>query len=171
MTAAESDLVPAIRFVGRDVVGGQSGLVLATLGDDGCWRTPEGFTTAGLDLPAMQLHAVVSEEARRARNREIDAVWLEEALPVVYELAKTTTEFTADEVWERLPTKPREPRLVGSLMRLARTRGYVTPTSRDRPSTRPRTHRAPIRIWRSCIRDAPSSLFDVPVEQSTARAA
>jgi len=145
--------------------------VLATLGDDGRWRTPQGFATAGLDLPAMHIHAVVSDEARRERNRDIDAAWLEDALPVIYELANTTTEFTADEVWERLPTKPREGRLVGALMRLAQSRGYIEPTSRDRPSTRPRTHRRPIRIWRSRIRDAPAALFDPPVEEPAARAA
>jgi hypothetical protein len=166
-----TDPVPAIRLVGRQLIAGESGAVLATLGEDEHWRTPEGFDTDGLALPPMHVQAVVNDAARRERNHEIDDAWLRDALPVVYDLATTTVEFTADEVWARLPTEPREGRQMGSLMRLAHKRGIIAPTSRDRPSTRPQTHRAPIRIWRSCIATAPASLFDTAAGHSTARAA
>jgi hypothetical protein len=162
---------PAIRLVGRQLLAGESGVVLATLGEDDRWRTPDGYDTDGLAFPPMRVQAVVSEAARRERNREIDDAWLRDALPVVHDLAERTVEFTADEVWALLPREPREGRQMGSLMRLAHKRGIIAPTSRDRPSTRPQTHRAPIRIWRSCIATAPVSLFDHAAERSTARAA
>ncbi len=171
MTPSTNHRAPAIRLAGRQLIAGDSGVVLAMLGEDDRWRTPDGLDTLGLDLPPLRVHAVITDEARREYNRVIDTAWLCSALPVVQDLARTNREFTADEVWERLPEPPREGRQMGSLMRLARERGLITPTPRDRPSARPGVHRAPIRIWRSCIAAAPASLFDSVVEESPHRAA
>jgi hypothetical protein len=33
---------PAIRLAGRQLISGESGVVLATLGEDERWRTPDG---------------------------------------------------------------------------------------------------------------------------------
>jgi hypothetical protein len=143
----------AVRFDGRVLRAGDTGTELATLGADGVWRTPDGIVTEGLEVPEPTLKAAVSGPAIAARNRELDAAWLDAALVVVEGLARKIDEFTTDEVWERLEHPPREGRLLGALMHAAKRAGLIDPTDRHRPSRRPNVNRRPVRVWRSLVND------------------
>lgn len=138
-----------VRFDGRTLRAGDSGEPIATLGDDGAWRTPDGIVTHGLELPEPRVRPAVSPEAAATRNRELDAAWLDAAVPIVQRLAGELAEFTTDEVWERLGHPPREGRQLGALMTSCQRAGLIAPTEAHRPSTRPNVNRRPIRIWRS----------------------
>lgn len=142
-----------VRFDGPTVRAGDTGEAIATLADDGAWRTPDGVVTDGLELPEPRLRAAVSREAVAARNRELDAAWLRAAIGVVERLARELAEFTTDEVWERLEHPPREGRQLGALMANCQRAGLIAPTEAHRPSTRPNVNRRPIRIWRSLVHD------------------
>ena len=143
-----------IRFDGRTLRAGDSDEVVATLCDDGAWRTADGIVTEGLELPAPKLRPAVRPEAVAARNRARDAAWLGDAMRIVERLARELSEFTSDEVWERLEHPPREGRQLGALMGNCQRAGLIAPTAAHRPSTRPNVNRRPIRIWRSLVCDA-----------------
>jgi hypothetical protein len=143
----------AIRLDGPVLRLADTGEVVATLCDDGAWRTADGVVTEGLELPQPTLRPAVRPEAVAARNRDLDAIWLQAAVPVVESLAQETPEFTTDEVWERLEQPPREGRQVGALMRHCQRAGFITPTEAHRPSSRPNVNRRPIRIWQSLVRE------------------
>ncbi len=137
-----------VRFDGPTLRAGDTGEAIATLGEDGTWRTPDRVVTEGLELPQPALRPAVSHEAVAARNRELDAAWLEAAVGVVERLARELDEFTTDEVWERLEHPPREGRQLGALMVRCQRARLIAPTDAHRPSTRPNVNRRPIRIWR-----------------------
>jgi hypothetical protein len=140
-----------VRFAGPTLYAGDTGEPIATLGDDGAWRTPDGVVTDGLELPQPRLQPAVTPKAVAARNRELDAAWLKAARPVVERLARELAEFTTDEVWERLEHPPREGRQLGALMTDRQRAGLIAATEAHRPSTRPNVNRRPIRIWRSLV--------------------
>jgi uncharacterized protein (DUF1778 family) len=141
----------AVGFDGPTLRAGDTGEPIATLCDDGLWRTPDGVVTEGLELPPTKLRPAVAREAITARNREVDAAWLEAAIAVIERLTRELAEFTTDEVWERLEHPPREGRQLGALMNRCQRAGLIAATEAHRPSTRPNVNRRPIRIWRSLV--------------------
>jgi hypothetical protein len=146
---AETETSLVVGFDGPTLRAGDTGEAIATLCDDGLWRTPDGVVTSGLELPEPRLRPALSRQAIAARNRQLDAAWLQAAIGVVERLTHELAEFTTDEVWERLEHPPREGRQLGALMANGQRAGLIAPTEAHRPSTRPNVNRRPIRIWRS----------------------
>jgi hypothetical protein len=148
---AEKETRLVILYDGPTLRAGDTDEPIATLGDDGVWRTPDGVVTEGLELPQPRLRPAVSPKAVAARNRELDAAWLKAASRIVERLARELAEFTTDEVWERLEHPLREGRQLGALMGHCQRARLIAPTEAHRPSTRPHVNRRPIRIWRSLV--------------------
>lgn len=86
-----------------------------------------------------------------AALKNADESWVTAALAAVFRVASTREHFTVDHVWlegEGLPS-PREPRAMGSVMRVADKAGWISPTSDHWMSKRPACHRRPLRVWQS----------------------
>ena len=71
----------------------------------------------------------------------------------------TMETFTTDEIWALMPEgiDNHEPRAMAVIMRFAETNNWAYPLDQYRPSSRPKAHRGPKRVWRSRvypIRDA-----------------
>jgi hypothetical protein len=92
-----------------------------------------------------------------ARDEAVDRVgrnageeWLEAATRIVADVARRSGRFTTDDVWvalEAADLRPREPRALGAVMRLAARRGLVTATTAYTPSSRVECHARPVRVW------------------------
>ncbi len=76
--------------------------------------------------------------------------WITDAHAVVYRLAHSQPEFTADDVW-RILWRPPEPRVLGPVLRVAAIHGLITKSGRQRNSARPVHHATPLTIWRSLV--------------------
>jgi hypothetical protein len=97
----------------------------------------------------------------KERDKAIDVVeasanpeWKEEALAVVEKLARRSESLTTDAVWALMTTKTTEPRAMGAIMRTATKLGYIEPTDYHIPSIRRASHRRPIRVWKSLIKES-----------------
>lgn len=105
------------------------------------------------DLPLFDRHA--SEQARDEAigrvERHADAAWKAEALEAVKGTASRNAFLTSDDVWQRLTTRPHEPRAMGAIMRHAVTLGWIAPTERFIPTLKASQHRQPIRVWKSLL--------------------
>jgi hypothetical protein len=123
--------------------------VLAELGEDEQWRTPDGAIAhelvLALDAAPVRVH-VDADAQKRA-----DGVWLREALDDLRRLCEQRGEFTSDDVWGALRMPPRESRMIGALMAAGRRNGLVEPTDRHQRSTRALNHRRPVLVWRSLL--------------------
>ena len=71
-------------------------------------------------------------------------------------LALTTSEFTTDDLWDRLNLVPgpEERRELGSIVTCAKTLGIIAETGLYRKSLRPECHSRPIPVWKSQIAPA-----------------
>lgn len=124
---------------------------IATLSEDGQWRTPDGAITDSIGLPKQAAHAIVKPAERRAADRAQDEAWKESALQALREMAEHRPDLTVDDLWGALDTNPREPRQMTSLILTARAEGWIERTNRHRPSTRAVRHGRAVRVWRSLI--------------------
>lgn len=151
----------AIRFDNGEFRDGKTGALIAYLDESGVLRSPDGAPAHGFELPFPTPTAAVSPEARVARNRELDAAWLEAAISDVRTLAEELEDFTTDDVWAVLRMPPREGRQLGPLMAAARARGLIERTETMRPSERPNCNRRPVAVWRSLLANGtpPAQLF------------
>lgn len=79
----------------------------------------------------------------------------ERALVAVEALARQQAALSCDDVWARLTREaapaPRDHRALGPVMRIARGRGWIAPTTEFQLTAQPQRHRAPVRIWRSLV--------------------
>ena len=95
------------------------------------------------------------DEAIQRVEEAADEDFKSAAIEVIEFVARTTPRFTTDRVWyfitKRGITPPREPRVLGALMRKAAGRGWIEATNEHRLSTKSSNHRRPIRVWRSVI--------------------
>ncbi len=71
----------------------------------------------------------------------------------------TMETFTTDEIWALIPEDVvhHEPRAMAAIMKFAQANNWAYPLDQYRPSSRPKAHRGPKRVWRSrvyAIRDA-----------------
>jgi hypothetical protein len=146
-TAKLSPLV-AVRLDGRRLLS-PAGDVLAVLGDDDRWRTPDGAIASELvlALDAAPVRAHVDPDAQK----RADSVWPDAALQDLRALCEARDEFTADDVWAALQMPPRESRMIGALMAAGRRHGLVEATDRHQPSTRGVNNRRPVLVWRSLL--------------------
>jgi hypothetical protein len=124
---------------------------IATLSDDGQWRTPDGAIADAIGVPKQAARAIVKPAERRAADRALDAAWKTSALDALRQMAESRPDLTVDDLWETLDTQPREPRQMTSLILTARSEGWIERTNRHRPSVRAVRHGRPVRVWRSLI--------------------
>lgn len=81
-----------------------------------------------------------------------DSDWRTAALAIVLDLARTTSTFTTDSVWEELDAlgfKTHEHRAMGPVMRQAAKHNWIAKTDRVVPTMRPHANRRPIAVWQS----------------------
>ena len=124
---------------------------IATLGEDGQWRTPDGAIADSIGVPRQAVHAIVKPAERRAADRAKDEAWRRSALRLLREMAEHRPDLTVDDLWETLDTPPREPRQMTSLILAARSEGWIERTNRHRRSARAVRHGRPVRVWSSLI--------------------
>lgn len=65
----------------------------------------------------------------------------------------TLPRFTTDDVWAEIPegVKTHEPRAMAVIMKYAEKNNWAYPLDQFRPSSRPKAHRGPKRVWRSIL--------------------
>jgi hypothetical protein len=109
------------------------------------------------------------DEAVARVDRHAPSDWKQEARDVVSRLAHGQQTVHPDDVWDRLTTRPAEPRALGAIMVWARNQGLIEVTDEMRESERPEAHRNPKRVWRSLVYrlDAPDPRA-VPAPTNTA---
>ena len=91
-----------------------------------------------------------TERAIAKAKRGMDADWAARAQSVISGICRTQQTFTADDVWEHIE-HPREPSALGVVLRRAAKQGDCICTDQYAQSTRPATHRRPLRVWRSLV--------------------
>lgn len=83
-----------------------------------------------------------------------DAECYERLKVALWTVIHTMHTFTTDDVLRRFEGEPpREPRVMGALMRKAQAEGFVSATREYRQSDNPACHARPKRVWRSCVLD------------------
>lgn len=78
--------------------------------------------------------------------------WHSTVAKIIVTLARRSSEFTADDVWEKLPDDLRgmaDPRSLGPIMKRAQKDKVIKPTKRYENSVRRRG--APIKVWKSLL--------------------
>lgn len=114
-------------------------------------KTNELSSRAVSDAIAILRGDAKKESAIVRALEHADAGWVTLALAAIFRVASSEELFTTDSVWlegEGLPA-PREPRAMGSVMRIAEKAGWITPTRDHWLSKRPVCHRRPLRVWQS----------------------
>lgn len=137
-----------VRLDGRRIINA-AGDVLAELGDDEQWRTPDGTPVDGLTIP----RAAAAARVDSAAQREHDDAWLAETVLLLRGLLSQRATITSDNVWAIAAHPPREARMIGNAMSRAKAEGLMVPTDDTIPSTKKINHGRPIRVWRSLIYD------------------
>jgi hypothetical protein len=127
---------------------------IATLGEDGLWRAPDGAVTDAIGVPHQAATAIVKPAEQQAADRAQDAAWIEQALKVAREVASQRRDITVDDIRMALSTKPRKPSLMSTLMVAAARQGLIEKTSAHRPSIRTVNGGRAVRVWKSLIHDA-----------------
>lgn len=124
---------------------------IATLGEDGMWRTPEGAITDSIGVPHQSATAIVKPAEQRAAHRAQDAAWVENELHAVRSVAAQRRDLTVDDIWKAVSMPPRRPSVMSTLMVAARRCGLIEKTSAHRRSVRPINGGRTVRVWRSRI--------------------
>lgn len=138
---------------GASILHAETLLELATLGDDGQWRTVDGAITDSIGIPHPSAKAIVKPAAARALHRKQDAAWLKQALVVLRKVAAGQREITVDDCWTHMEMPPRTPSLMSTLMVAAGREGIIEKTAEHRGSIRPINGGRTVRVWRSLIHD------------------
>lgn len=106
------------------------------------------------DLVDLVADIQARDEAVTRVASNADPEWIEHTLHVIWCLAVAQDEITTDDIWQTIGdvAATHEPRALGAVMKKAAAKGWVSPTDRYRPSSRPACHARPVRIWASHIR-------------------
>jgi len=94
----------------------------------------------------------VTEEAIARAEQNAAADWQAAARHAVERCAHFKPEFTSDDVWDVLSTRPEfthDNRALGAIMRRAASDGLIAKTDRTQPSRRTECHGRDVRIWRA----------------------
>jgi hypothetical protein len=134
---------------GASILHAETLLELATLGDDGQWRTADGAITDSIGIPHPSAKAIVKPAAARAAHREQDTAWMKQALAVMRTVAAGQQEVTVDDCWIHIKMPPREPRQMSTLMVACGRHGFIETTDEHRRSIRPINGGRTVRVWRS----------------------
>lgn len=113
-------------------------------------EAPSNRLTPSL-LDEDEAFAAKTEGMTRA-EMAADEAWRDRAVLTVRDLALSLDEFTSDDVWGSGLEKPREPRVLGSVMEEAAKRGWIRRTGRSVPSAQVSRHNAPVAVWASLLR-------------------
>lgn len=132
-----------------------AGHLLAELGENERWYTPDGLPCQGLAIPAARPAPYINPDERAAAQRAGDRAWMTSALATIARLAATVPTITSDDVWTAVEQPPRESRLIGNAMLRAQSVGLIEATDQHRRSKRSMNHHRPIRVWRSLDRRQP----------------
>jgi hypothetical protein len=127
---------------------------IATLGEDGLWRAPDGAVTDAIGVPHQAAIAIVKPAEQQAADRAHDVAWIEQSLKAVREVASQQEDITVDDIRMALSAKPRKPSLMSTLMVAAARQGLIEKTSTHRPSIRKVNGGRTVRVWKSLIHDA-----------------
>jgi hypothetical protein len=92
-------------------------------------------------------------EAIARAKQAADPGWYRAAVSAVLMCSELGVPFTSDDVWVRIPEefRTKEPRALGSVMRLLSEQGVIEATGQWRESSRPQAHARPMRVWRTRI--------------------
>lgn len=80
--------------------------------------------------------------------------WRASAVRAIRMCALDLSELTSDDV-RKLCEDPPEPRAWGGAFKRAEALGYITATDRYHTPNRVSSHRRPMRVWRSLLKEAP----------------
>jgi hypothetical protein len=127
---------------------------LATLDDDGQWRTPQGVVTDSIGLPRQTPDAIVKPAALQEAHRKQDAAWLADALRTLRRIAVAHKQLTVDDCWQEISSPPRHHSQMSALMVAGQRHGWIEKTSAHRRSVRTVNGGRTVRIWRSRIHTA-----------------
>jgi hypothetical protein len=124
---------------------------IATLGEDGVWRTPEGAVTDSIAVPRQAATAIVKPAEQLAAEKAQDATWVAGQLERVAELAHSQRDLTVDDCRAVLTARPYKSSLMSSLMVAAAHRGLIEKTSDHRRTSRATSGGRSVRVWRSRV--------------------
>lgn len=148
MTTATREIV---LLRGGTLLDADTLLEIATLGEDGTWRTPDGAITDSIGVPEQAARAIVKPAEQRAAHKAQDAAWVNDALGTVRAIAASQQQLTVDDVHINLGMPPRRPSVMSTLMVAAGREGLIEQTSRHQPSIRPINGGRRALVWRSLI--------------------
>lgn len=138
---------------GSNLLHAETLQTIATLGEDGLWRAPDGAVTDAIGVPHQTATAIVKPAEQQAADRAKDAAWIEQALKVVRRVASQQRDITVDDIRMALSAKPRKPGLMSTLMVAAARQGLIEKTSAHRPSSRTINGGRTVRVWKSLIHE------------------
>lgn len=124
---------------------------IATLEDDGQWRTPDGAIADAIGVPRASAHAITKPGSASAHHKQQDAAWLTDALVVLGQIAEAQPQLTVDDCWARIIAPPRRPHLMSTLMVRGKAAGLIEMTEAHKLSRRPINGGRRVRVWRSLI--------------------
>lgn len=97
------------------------------------------------------------DEAVRRCEQAAEVVTKDALLTCILDVCKNCDTFSTDHVWDFLAARgtapPREPRVLGAMMRKAVSYGWCEPTHVHLPSVRPECHRRPVRQYKSKLKN------------------
>lgn len=126
------------------------GTILAQLGEQDTWHTPDGLPCQGLTVPVISATPHVAPAVREAAQRAADDAWMDSALHAIEAVAATQATLTADDVWAALEMPPRQSKMIGNALKRAQQAGLIEPTGEHRRSERrTENHSRPVLVWRS----------------------
>jgi hypothetical protein len=138
---------------GSNVLHAETLETIATLGEDGLWRAPDGAVTDAIGVPHQAATAIVKPAEQKAADRAHDGAWIEQALKVVRQVASQRRDITVDDIRMALSAKPRKPALMSTVMVAAARQGLIEKTSLHRPSIRTVNGGRTVRVWKSLIHE------------------
>lgn len=101
---------------------------------------------------STQASRAARDEAIARVETNMDDAWRVEAEGAISDCAMQLDVFTADDVWLRIKSAPREPRALGAVMRYAHSLQIIEPTEGWRTTSRASSHARPLRVWKSLLR-------------------
>lgn len=100
------------------------------------------------------IKATAAEAIQRAKDAASDKE-RSDMMAVILGVCRSHKEFTSDDIWEAFTTtgavKPREPRLLGGLIRSAISLGWCKTTGEVRKSKRPIRHQGFVAVYSSLL--------------------
>lgn len=95
----------------------------------------------------MDYATLLRDEGIKQADENAMEAWKMEADDVLNALANTRHTFTTDDVWALMTTTTPEPRAMGAVMVRAAKDGIIVATNSYVESSRPASHRRPLRVW------------------------